>query len=115
MTTETRYVIDTSVIVSALLRPQSIPRQAFDLAFDLGQVIASHATLDELTQVLSRPKFDRYITRQERLKFVATFVRDTTFTEVAISITDCRDPEDNKFLELAVSGNAFCMQLLKTS
>jgi hypothetical protein len=109
VTIEPRYVIDTSVIVSALLRPQSIPRQAFDLAFDLGRVIASQTTLDELSQVLNRSKFDRYITRQERHKFVATFIRDITLIEVSISITDCRDPEDNKLLELAVSGRASCI------
>jgi len=31
------------------------------------------------------------------------------FSETLEAITDCRDPEDNKFLELAVSANASCI------
>jgi hypothetical protein len=109
MTSNFRYVIDTGVIVSALLQPKSIPRQSFDLAFDLGQVMASEATLNELSQVLRRTKFDRYLTMQERLQFLATFARDVTITDVKLTFNDCRDPKDNKFLELAISSNTTCI------
>lgn len=36
-----RYVIDTNTIISALLLPLSIPRQAFDKAFDTGVILVS--------------------------------------------------------------------------
>ena len=37
---------------------------------------------------------------------MAALIREAELVEVTNSITDCRDPKDNKFLELAVSDNA---------
>jgi putative PIN family toxin of toxin-antitoxin system len=104
-----RFVLDTNVIVSAVLLPRSVPRQAFDLAFIQGIVLVSESTLDELDEVLRRPRFERYIPEDERLQFLTNFIRDTTVIEVSEIITDCRDSKDNKFLELAVSGCATCI------
>ena len=106
MTTTDRFVLDTNTIVSAVLLPTSIPRQAFDRAFDTGVVLVSEQTIAELTEVLQRRRFDKYIREEERLQFLATFIRDTTLTIVTETITDCRDPKDNRFLEVAVSGYA---------
>lgn len=109
MTNSLRTVLDTSVIVSALLLPRSVPRQALDLAFTRGVVLVSDATFTELDTVLRRSRFDRYIEPQERLKFLAKFIQDSIVIEVDVSVTDCRDPKDNKFLELAISGSATCI------
>jgi uncharacterized protein len=59
-----RFVLNTNVIVSAVLLPRSIPRQAFDLAFIQGIVLVSESTLDELDKVLRRPP---YIIREQHL------------------------------------------------
>lgn len=104
-----RFVLDTNVIISAVLLPRSVPRQAFDLAFIQGIVLVSESTLDELDEVLRRPRFERYIPEDERLQFLTNFIQDTMVVEVIEAITDCRDPKDNKFLELAVSGCATCI------
>lgn len=104
-----RFVLDTSVIVSAILLPRSVPRQAFDLAFIQGAVLVSDTTLSELDAVLRRSRFDRYLAEEERLQFLATFVQDAMLVEVTEVVTDCRDPKDNKFLELATSGDATCI------
>ncbi len=104
-----RFVLDTNVVISAVLLPRSVPRKAFDLAFIQGIVLVSESTLDELDEVLRRPRFERYIPEDERLQFLTNFIRDTTVIEVSEIITDCRDPKDNKFLELAVSGCATCI------
>lgn len=101
-----RFVIDTNVVISAVLAPRSVPRQAFDLAFAQGTVLASDATLAELDDVLRRPRFERYVPEAARLQFLAKLIRDVTVVEVTAVITDCRDPKDNKFLELAVSGGS---------
>ena len=84
----------------------SIPRQALDQAFDIGLVIVSEATVAELADVLQRRRFDKYVREEARLHFLATFTRDTTLIAVTETITDCRDPKDNKFLEVAVSAQA---------
>jgi uncharacterized protein len=109
VTSSERSVLDTNVVVSAVLLPRSVPRQAFDLAFVRGVVLVSDSTLTELNNVLRRPRFDRYVSEDERLRFLAKFIRDATVVEVTEVTTDCRDSKDNKFLELAVSGNATCI------
>ena len=101
-----RFVLDTNIIVSAVLLRASLPRQAFDRAFDTGLVLVSDATVAELTDVLQRSRFERYVREEERLHFLATFLRDTTLISITETISDCRDPKDNKFLEVAVSGAA---------
>ncbi len=106
MTTSDRFVPDTNTIVSALLLCISIPRQAFDRAFDTGLMLVSDATIAELADVLQRSRFDRYVREETRLHFLATFIHDTTLMAVTETITDCRDPKDNKFLEVAVSEQA---------
>lgn len=109
MTSDARYVLDTGVIVSAVLLPRSVPRRAVDLAFARGIVLASADTIGELDEVLRRPKFNRYLREEERLLFLAAFIRDAKVVEVTERLTACRDPKDDKFLELAVSGNATCI------
>jgi putative PIN family toxin of toxin-antitoxin system len=99
-------VIDTGVVVSALLLPRSVPRKAFDRAASEGKLLLSEATLAELDEVLRRPKFNRYLPEDKRLEFLSVLVRDAVIVEIAASITECRDPKDNKFLELAVDGRA---------
>jgi uncharacterized protein len=109
VTSDARYILDTGVLVSALLLPRSVPRQAVDRAFAQGIVLASVATIDELDDVLRRPKFDRYVQEDERLRFLARFIRDTNLIEVRDVVSECRDAKDNKFLELALSGKATCI------
>ena len=103
---ELRIVIDTNVIVSALLFPKSIPRQAFDAALEVGQLLMSLETITELVDVLSRPKFDKYLEESERIDFANSLRHELIFIEDTFEIADCRDPKDNKFLEVAVSRNA---------
>ena len=109
MTSDPRYVLDTSVLVSAVLLPQSIPRQAVDRAFAQGIVLASAATIAEVDEVLHRHKFDRYLNEEDRLLFLVAFIRKVTLVDVNEHRAICRDAKDNKFLELAVSGSANCI------
>jgi putative PIN family toxin of toxin-antitoxin system len=92
--------------VSAVLLPRSVPRQAFDAAATRGKLLVSDATVTELDDVLRRPRFDKYVTEEKRLEFLAALVREAERVEVMDTITACRDGKDNKFLELAVSGRA---------
>ena len=106
MATELRCVFDTNVVVSALLFPNSVPGQAFFAAWNRGRVLVSEATLIELSEVLSREKFDRYMLREEREQFLALLIRDTELVGIRERLCECRDPKDDKFLELAVNGTA---------
>jgi uncharacterized protein len=100
------YVFDTNVLVSALLFANSSPRKAFELALDIGKILISKDTVDELNNVLSRSKFERYISQSKRERFLVTFVQKSVLIEIQEKIEECRDPKDNKFLELAINGKA---------
>ena len=89
MTTPNRFVLDTNTIISALLLRTSIPRRAFDRAFDTGIVLVSDATIAELTDVLQRNRFDKYTREEERLHFLATFLRDTSVITITITPLSC--------------------------
>ncbi len=109
MPTERRFVFDTNVIVSALLLKRSIVRQAFDKAIDQGKLLVSQAIVEELNEVLRRKRFDKYLTEDERIEFITALVREAALVEITDTVTECRDPKDNKVLELAVSGKATCI------
>ncbi len=104
-----RLVIDTGVAVSALILPRSVPRQALDAARSVGRLLVSPETFGELENVLRRPKFERYLTEQERLEFLDSYLLTAVAVSITEPITACRDPNDDKFLELAVAGKADCI------
>ncbi|AFZ49220.1 putative toxin-antitoxin system toxin component, PIN family [Dactylococcopsis salina] len=101
-----RIVIDTNVIVSALIFSNSTTMRAFSLAQTRGIILMSFDLISELIDVLNRKKFDRYVSRETRETFLASLSTETELIETTEAISICRDPKDNKFLELAVSGNA---------
>lgn len=98
-----------NAIVRALLLDGSVARHAFDKASSQGKIILSLPVLEEMNEVLSRKRFDKYLMEEERMRFLAALVKEAEIINVTETITDCRDPKDNKFLELAVSGNAHCI------
>jgi uncharacterized protein len=106
---EVRCVFDTSAAVSALLFEQSVPARAFYAVLDRGQVLLSQATFAELAEVLGRKKFDRYVSPEDRERFLARLLREGRLVEVTEEVRACRDPKDDKFLELAVCGGASCV------
>ena len=106
MSSETlRGVFDNNVLVSAALLG-GVPRKAFDKILDNGIVLVSVPVLLELADVLNRPKFDKYVTHDERMRFMVSFLKVAEMVEISETITACRDPKDDRLLELAVSGNA---------
>lgn len=103
---ELRTVIDANVAVSAALLLHSIPRQSLDKAVRKGKLLISSATVAELDEVLLRPKFNRYVTELERLEFLAAIVLASEQVDIVERISVCRDSRDDKYLELAISGQA---------
>lgn len=101
-----RVVVDTGVLVSRLLLPKSVPGRIVSRVVRHGQLLASDATLDELADVLARPKFDPYVTVAERQEFLRLLTRLVEWIPIVYRIQACRDPKDDKFLELAINGRA---------
>ena len=101
-----RFVVDTKVLISALLFKNSVPFRAIELAEKQGIILYSEATLNELEQVLNRKKFNKYLSLEDRQVFLLKFISTSELVSITEKIAVCRDEKDNKFLELAVSGNA---------
>jgi putative PIN family toxin of toxin-antitoxin system len=100
-----RLVLDTNVVVSAIAFPASVPKRAL-LRAQAAITLVSQATLFELIHAFERAKWDRYIDRQLRSRLLAEFMTGCETVSVITSIRACRDPKDDKFLELAIDGRA---------
>lgn len=101
-----RIVIDTGILVSAAIRPESVPALALEKALLHFEVCASVETLAELETVLLRNKFDRYAPLATRRAFIDGFRRQALLLAVTAQVEDCTDPADNKFLALAEAAEA---------
>lgn len=96
-----RIVIDTGVLVSAAIRPDSVPALALKKALLHFEVCASKETLGELQTVLMRAKFDTYAPPALRQNFIEGLHQHVVMAVVTQIVNDCLDPKDNKFLALA--------------
>jgi uncharacterized protein len=56
-----------------------------------------------------RPKFDRYVDDATRRRFLADLAGVADWVAVTGVVRACRDPEDDKFLETAINGEADCI------
>lgn len=104
------FVFDTNTIISAALIENTVINEAIILAINKGKIAVSISTLTELAEVLFRKKFNKYfVDDEERWKAISRIELNSKVFVPTISITECRDPKDNKFLELAVASKASCI------
>jgi len=106
MLTKLVVVADTNVFVSALLLPSSVSAKALNKALELHTVVVCAETLTELGEVLSRPKFDRYVSSEERQAYFELLAGVVRLVNVPHAVAACRDPKDDKFLSLALAAEA---------
>ncbi|MBD2482871.1 putative toxin-antitoxin system toxin component, PIN family [Planktothrix sp. FACHB-1365] len=99
-------VIDTNVLLSAALSPNGTARQALDKAYQQFKIAQSEETYQELKTRIYKPKFNKYISDQDREQFLEVVKKSSHFIETTSQINICRDPDDNKFLELTKDCNA---------
>ena len=107
----TRLVFDTNTVISAMCFVGSFGDRAFRYAVarpDI-ELCGSNETIGELIEVADRSKFDRFVPSEERALFVASYLRHITMIVPTKTIAVCRDPKDDKFLELAVAAKAACI------
>ena len=105
--TPVRWVLDTNVILSALLFPSGRLIWLRD-AWRSGTVIplASRETTTELIRVLHYPRFG--LTPSEREDLLTDYLPHCESVTVSgpVTVPQCRDPHDRPFLELAVAARA---------
>lgn len=115
-------VVDPGVLVSSLLAPQGAPAALLRLWHSQRcEIIVSPALLEELDEVLARPKLRAYVTLAEAAAYVAllrvgaTLVPDPPRAAEALT----PDPDDDYLVALArgvdadylVSGDAHLLHL----
>jgi putative PIN family toxin of toxin-antitoxin system len=106
-----RAVVDTNILVRAVIKPHGTVGPVL-LRLRQGDytLLYAQSLLEELIDVLNRPRIhDKYrLTDQD----IQTVVRLILLRGEAVmlpekgQITACRDPKDNKFLDVAVAGKA---------
>ena len=101
-----RILFDTNVVISAMIFASSMPRRAIELALIKGTILISTALSEEMDRVIVQDRFDRYVSRRQRERFLDLLIRESEHIEITESIQVCRDPKDDRVLELAVCGNA---------
>ncbi|HET6573318.1 MAG TPA: putative toxin-antitoxin system toxin component, PIN family [Fimbriiglobus sp.] len=101
-----RVVVDTNVLVSTALDPGSVPGRVVEAVITRGRLLVSGETLRELERVLQRPRLDKFSRLADRLRLLAQVTDIGELIVVQESVTACRDPKDDKFLEVAVNSNA---------
>ena len=104
----TRVVLDTNVVLSALVFTAGSTarlRQAWQQGRCLPLV--SSATVQELVRVLAYPKFGLDATeREELLADYLPYAEVVQVPQPPPAVPDCRDPHDLPFLHLASAGKA---------
>ena len=62
--------------------------------------------MEELADVLSRKKWDRYVSVEDRQEFIRRLLQVADMVSVLSEIDDCRDAKVNRFLALALDADA---------
>ena len=100
-----RVIVDCNVLISAALSKNGTSAQAIKLAEDVHQMILSERTLREFSNTILKTKFDGYF-RPYDIRF-AIITRYANKCELIVPfhrVKICRDPKDDMYLELALSG-----------
>lgn len=101
-----RIVIDTNILISYVLKPNSCLRHDVDYALKSCKLLISQGCFDELRNVIERFVKKGFVTIQESAEFLGSIVEVAEWIKIIEPIKACRDPKDDKFLELAVNGQA---------
>ena len=105
-----RIVFDSNVLIRALLNEYSFSGQALNRSELLNaDLLLSTSTLMEAIEVVMRPKFDKYLSLTVRQLFLEEYKAKGPNVKITRQIKACRDPKDDMYLELALSGKADCI------
>lgn len=109
-----RLVVDTNVLLSALLSTQGTPGRLISRLVDGEHTfLVSRTTMEELRRVLNYPKIRRLLTQTENE--LELFLCSVELSAVEVDTTvvptglECRDPDDIEYLAVAVLGHAECI------
>ena len=102
-----RVVIDTNVLISALLKANSGPSKIIELwRAQILDVVVSPEIIAEVSRVLAYPKISERIPGEVAERFLALLWAAATVIEPNLYVTAVdADPDDDKFVTLALVSN----------
>jgi len=108
-----RAVVDTNILVRAVIKPSgTVGPVLLRLRHGDYTLLYAQSLLEELIDVLNRPRIrDKYGLTDQDIQAVVSLIllRGEAVAPPESEegrITACRDPKDDKFLEVAVAGRA---------
>jgi putative PIN family toxin of toxin-antitoxin system len=107
--TSLKLVIDTNILISAALSSQGAPAKLVQSALAQHRLVFSQVTFEELRTRIYRPKFDRYISLENRERLLHDFSACAIWVDVADPAVYCRDRDDDHFIEAALKAQAHCL------
>jgi putative PIN family toxin of toxin-antitoxin system len=104
-----RVVVDTNVLISAVIKPSgNVGRVLLLLRDGRYTILCAQSLLAELVDVLNRPRMHHkyHLTNKDIETVVALILLRGQAVRPQRQITICRDPKDNKFLKATFAGDA---------
>lgn len=94
-----RLVIDSNLLFNAALSSQGAPATMVRMALAHHSLVFSQPTFDEFRSRLYRPKFDRYISLENRERLLHDFSACAIWVNIETPGHYCGDRDDDKFFE----------------
>jgi len=99
-----RIVIDANVFISAFFW-QGNPKKVIDRVIDkLDDLFISEDILNEITEVINRPKFKA--DKQETENYLSEIKRVSKIIDISEHINLSRDKKDNMYIDCAIAADA---------
>ena len=102
-------VVDTNVWISAALSKSDSPAQLVRYVLANGAPVLTRSTFDELQTRLWKPKFDRYLSMDQRKSILHDLSAAAMWVDVPTAISAVaysRDQDDDKFIHAALAAQA---------
>lgn len=100
-----RVVIDTNLWISFLIK-NDFKSLDFYIRNGVIRVVFSIELLEELIEVVNRPKFKKYFEKKDVQRLLELFEMYGEIVEVSSNVNDCRDSKDNFLLSLSIDSQA---------
>ncbi len=102
-----RMVLDTNVLVSALITPGGLPEQLLQFwEADEFTLVTSEEQLDEIQRVLGYEKLARFIRADQAARLIANLRQAAIVVTNLPTVTASADASDNVIIASAIAGNA---------
>jgi len=88
------------------MNTDGVPHRSLRKARAADTLVMSQSVFDEVSDVLHRPGLQRFVDPALRADVLDQLISGTIWFAPTREVTDCRDPKDNKYLELALEAQA---------